>query len=427
MPAGLGAYRAAAAILGAAAPILRRLGPPGSAWRDSFAGASEDFGRAAGNVWVHASSMGEVLAARVWIETLIAAGQPTPLLVTTRTTRGLARARSELAERVVARIAPIDLPRIVRSFLAGARPQRLDLVETEIWPHLILESRRRGIAVVFVSASVSERTRRRLGRFGIAGPGLLGEGVWALAQSERHAKRFRALGVPGERVCVTGDLKAEPPTEGASRDPASRPAVVFGSLRPGEEAVAVALARALGELGRDGPVLLVAPRHRAGRDRVRTALGAAGIAFETRFEPERSREDLAAWVARFASAAPPRVGILGTQGELPSAYELARVALVGGTFAPFGGHNVLEPAARGCPVVVGPHTDSIEAGVAALGWEGAILVARDLAAAVEGVRAILGSAERMRLMGMAAVGVAADASRSAARSIAALERFGLIP
>src|SRR5207249_2041338 len=116
--------------------------------------------------------------------------------------------------------------------------------------------------VVFLSATVSERTRARLLRWGLAGPGVFGEGVWVLAQSERNAERFRSLGVPSSRIAVTGDLKAEPPVKTASRDPAARPGVVFGSLRPGEEDLALALARRVGFDG--GRALVVAPRHEEG-------------------------------------------------------------------------------------------------------------------------------------------------------------------
>ena len=121
-----------------------------------------------------------------------------PATLTTRTARGLARARAEVGEDVVARIAPLDFPQLLRSFLRVAAPWRLDVIETEIWPHLILESRRRGVAVVFASATVSDRTRTRLRRWGVAGPKLFGEGVWVLAQSERHAERFHPPRRPGQ-------------------------------------------------------------------------------------------------------------------------------------------------------------------------------------------------------------------------------------
>jgi 3-deoxy-D-manno-octulosonic-acid transferase len=341
--------------------------------------------------------------------------------------RGLARARRELGDRVVARVAPLDLPQLLRSFMEMAAPWRLDIIETEIWPHLILEPRRRGVAVVFVSATVTDRTRGRLKRWGFSGGGLFGQGVWVLAQSERHAERFRSLGVPPARIAVTGDLKSEPPTEGASRDPAARRAVVFGSLRPGEEDVALALAR---NLTRDGArALIVAPRHRVGLERLVAAFERAGVPVSLRREEERRAGGLPEWIAGLSAAGPPSVGILATQGELPMAYESAAVAVVGGTFAPYGGHNVMEPAARGCPVVVGPHATEIRDSVESLAREHAVLSLIDAAASesAEAIEALLRSPDTLRSMGQGAARAAAEASRSAARSLEAIERFGLMP
>jgi 3-deoxy-D-manno-octulosonic-acid transferase len=425
MTPGLAAYRMAAGLAGVVAPLLRDLGGRGSAWRSALSGATADLAGAAGSVWVHAASLGEVVAARSWISALLGAGMSAPILLTTRTSRGLARAKDELGDRVVARVAPLDLPQLLRSFLHAAAPWRLDIIETELWPHLILESRKRHVAVVFVSATVSERTRGRLDRWGLAGRDLFGEGVWVLAQSERHAERFRSLGVPSSRIEVTGDLKAEPPTLGASRDPATRPAVVFGSLRPGEEELALALAR---HLARDeGRVLVVAPRHRHGLERVVKALDRADMQLSVRREEDRGREDLAAWISGLFAARPQRVGILATRGELSTAYESAAVAIVGGTFAPYGGHNALEPAARGCAVVVGPHASGIQESVESLTREDAILSVPHADAGVEAVRSLLANPGTLRCMGQGAARAAAAASESARRSIEALDRFGLMP
>jgi len=416
---GLACYRGAATLAGAASPLLRRFGARGSAWREAFSGATADVERAAGSVWVHAASLGEVVAARTWVRALLTAGQRPPLLLTTRTARGLKRARAELGEDVVARIAPLDVPQLLRSFLRAAAPWRLDVIETEIWPHLIQESRARGVAVVFASATISDRTKTRLRRWGIAGPKLFGEGVWVLAQSERHADRFHSLGVPTERIAVTGDLKAEPPVPSASEEPSTRPAVVFGSLRPGEEAPVPALARAIEGVGR---VLVVAPRHEEGRSRVLGALQREGIPVSAR--SERGSVPVAGWIR---SLKPGTVGILSTQGELPEAYASAAIAIVGGTLAPYGGHNALEPAARGCPVVVGPHTEAIEESLAILEREGALARASGGPEIVAMVIALLGDPARLRAMGEGARASALSASGASRRSLEALDRFGLAP
>jgi 3-deoxy-D-manno-octulosonic-acid transferase len=417
----LACYRGAATLAGLASPLLRGFGAPGSAWREAFSGSTADMELAAGGVWVHAASLGEVVAARIWIRALLAAGQRSPLLLTTRTARGRTRARAELGDEVVVRIAPLDVPQLLRSFLRAAAPWRLDVIETEIWPHLIQESRRAGVAVVFASATVSDRSRARLRRWGVAGPGLFGEGVWVLAQSDRHAERFHSLGVPSERIAVTGDLKAEPPVPGASRDPATRSAVVFGSLRPGEHDAVPPLARSLSVAGRS---LVVAPRHEEGRARVMAALQRDGAAVSTRDPEDSPRATVTEWIAGLPAGA---VGVLGTQGELPEAYESAAVAIVGGTFAPYGGHNALEPAARGCPVLVGPHTEGIEEGLAILAREGALARAASAPEAVAMTVALLGDPARLQAMGEGARRAASSASGAPRRSLEAIDRFGLAP
>jgi 3-deoxy-D-manno-octulosonic-acid transferase len=426
MGVALAAYRAVTAAVGALAPMVRSLAPRGSATRAAWTGASDEIALASGSVWIHAASMGEVVSARNWVHALLEAGGRPPFLLTTRTQRGLDRARRELGERVVARVAPLDAPQLLRSFLAAAAPWRLDIVETEIWPQLILESRRAGVGVVFVSAAVSERTRRHLLRWGFAGPRLLGDGVWVLAQSEEHAGRFGSLGVPAERIAVVGDLKAEAPSAGAARDPAARGAVVFGSLRPGEEDVALALAKVLSTRDR-APVFLVAPRHQEGVALVTAKLRSAGIEPLVRDERDRAREEWAAWLLRVEASPAPRVGVVATQGELPAAYEAAGIAIVGGTFAAFGGHNVLEPAARGCAVIVGPHHEAVALGVSALRREEGVVIAETAEAAAAAVGRLLDSPDVLRRVGAGAARATREASSAARRAVLALGRFGLMP
>ena len=367
--------------------------------------------------------MGEVLAARRWVDTLEAHGCRPPFLLTTRTRSGLARARAELQGRVLARIAPADLPGPVRAVLRHMVPCRLDILETEIWPNLIHEARRARVPVLFVSATVSERTLRRLLASGLAGPALLGDGVWVLAQSEGDAGRFRALGVPAERVAVTGDLKAEPPVARGA-PPSRRAAVVFGSLRPGEEKAAVAVARAATARGL---ACLLAPRHEEGAVRARAALEAAGLRALVREEGSRAGQPLRAWIDAIASEPGGAVGVLATRGELAAAYEAAALAVVGGTFADFGGHNVLEPAARGCPVVVGPHHTAVEPAVRALRSAGALEIACDAAEAGRLVGTWLDAPDRIDGAGEAARRVAEDASQAAERAYEAVHAFGLEP
>jgi 3-deoxy-D-manno-octulosonic-acid transferase len=449
--AGLAVYRAltraAGAVLG---PLPSEPDKSASVWRAGRTGAGEETARAAGSVWIHAASLGEVGAAGIWACALAERRYRPPFLLTTRTAAGLARARSELEGLVAARIAPHDLPQLVTAVLDGACPWRLDIIETEIWPNLILESRRRSVAVTLAGATVSPGTASRLEALGVAGPSLLGAGVYALPQSEAHAARFARLGIPESRIRVIGDLKAEAraPERLDAASFGTRPALVFGSLRPGEERVARVLAEALERhrarfgaareawaKGRPGPdplegrsraVLIVAPRHKPGEIAARAALAGAGFDVVVRDETSRGERSLVEWIEDLARRGGPRAGILATRGELGDAYKRAWGAVVGGTFSQHGGHNVWEPAARGCPILVGPHHEEVAASVDAVRGEGGGVAAADerhALAVIEGWLLDEDLAER----GAASARAAARASGAAERGLDALEAWGLSP
>lgn len=449
MSPSLALYRAVTGAAGlVAAPLGAMLAAEGSPWRERM-GRIAGAHRAAGGPWIHAASMGEALAARRWGEALLGAGHRPPLLVTTRTLAGKERVTRELGGTALAAIAPLDFPRAVRALLHDASPSRLDLIETELWPNLLYEAHRAGIPVVAVSATVSERTSSRLRRLGLAGRDLFGR-LHVLAQTETHAERFASLGVPRERTRVIGDLKADllphaaagaAAGAGTAEDlPAEeRRLVVFASLRPGEAGVAAAVARALRDRGAgDSWRFIVAPRHEEGGRAASRALAGAGFEVVRRAEaadagraparseplPEPSPESALAWSLAIGPVASGRVGLLETRGELPSLFPAARVAVVGGSFSRHGGHNVLEPAAVGAPVVIGPHHADVEAGVGALRRHGAVAVADDAEGAARAVVAWLGDSGAERRAG--ALAAAREASGAARRGLEALASWGLV-
>lgn len=409
------------------APLVRRLAPSGSAWRARF-GAPEGVGLAAGGPWIHAASMGEAAGALRWVDALLAAGYRAPILVTTHTNAGLGRLRSDGGARIVGAVAPYDVPQAIRRVLRDAAPMRLDLIETELWPNLILEAHRAGVPVVVASATVSARTAGRLRSLGLAGDAIFGP-MHVLAQSERHADRFRALGVAPARCVVIGDLKADRRGEegAALPDPERRRLLLFASLRPGEEAVAVAVSRMLAARRDAGAWrFVVAPRH----DRIVASLkrefNGAGIAYDCRDESNLGAESVRDWAARGApTGTAPSVGLLATKGELSQLFPAARAALVGGTFAPWGGHNVLEPAASGCPVIVGPHHEEVEPGVALLLAHAAGAVASEGITAAAILSQWLDEPASPR--SSAALAAARAAEGAARRGLDALVAWGLEP
>ncbi|HET9252606.1 MAG TPA: hypothetical protein VFP58_10875, partial [Candidatus Eisenbacteria bacterium] len=178
--------------------------------------------------------------------------------------------------------------------------------------------------------------------------------------------------------------------------------------------------------GRLRSLLLVAPRHRGTEGSVRRALEGAGFEVHTRDEASRNGATLRAWIDSVASRSGPRAALLATRGELPDAYGHAWGAVVGGTFAPYGGHNVWEPAARACPVLVGPHHGNVEAAVEALRAEGAGVPVQDEAHLVRAVQGWLADRD-LEIRGRSAVRAAAAAAGAVERGMEALDDWGLVP
>jgi 3-deoxy-D-manno-octulosonic-acid transferase len=305
-------------------------------------------------VWLHAVSVGEVLAVSRLVKTLDAAlpGYSIVISTTTRTGQALARERFG-AERVF--YCPLDLPWAVRAYLNALRPRLLILAETEFWPNLLRGCARRGIPVAVVNARISDRSWPRYRHL---------RGLWrpflqplrrVLAQSETDAARLKAIGCQPERVTVAGNLKFD--VRAVEESEATRllkalaahlRLVVAGSTLEGEEAALLEVWPRL--LAADPQLILVlAPRHPERFGAVAALVEKSGLPWvrrsDWRSEAENSLQPLR----------PGQIVLLDTIGELASVYSLAAVAFVGGSLIPAGGHNPLEPAQFGVPIVMGPH------------------------------------------------------------------------
>jgi len=305
-------------------------------------------------VWVHAVSVGEVLAITRLVRELEVAlpGHFIAVSTTTRTGQTLARERFG-AGRVF--YCPLDLPWAVRAYLNALKPQMLVLAETEFWPNLLSGCFRRGIPVAVVNARISDRSwpRYRLLR-GLWKP-FLGRLSRVLAQSETDAERLRAIGCKTDAVSVAGNLKFD--VRAGSEAEATRQLkamaadlrfVVAGSTLEGEEE---ALLQAWPQLLAADPKLamVLAPRHPERFAAVIALLEKSAYQWGRRSawrgQPESSLQALA----------PGQIVLLDTIGELASVYSLATAAFVGGSLIPAGGDNPLEPAQFGIPIVMGPH------------------------------------------------------------------------
>lgn len=369
-------------------------------------------------VWLHAVSVGEVLAVSRLVHELETALPAHRILISTTTRTGQSLARERFgADRVF--YCPLDLPWAVRTYLTALQPKLLILAETEFWPNLLTGCFRRQIPVAVVNARISDRSWPRYRALrGLWRP-ILSQLSAVLAQTDTDAERLKAIGCRPERVTVAGNLKFD--VRAACESAATRllrekaaglRLVVAGSTLEGEE---TALLKAWPRLLAADPnlALVLAPRHPERFGAV------AGLLTQSQFHWSRRSE----WSTD--STNPPRtlepgeIILLDTIGELASVYSLAAVAFVGGSLVPAGGHNPLEPAQFGVPIVMGPHYTNFRAIVDELRAHQAIRIAdqRNLAPAfIE----LLSDSARASAMGARAKQVFEQQAGATARCVEAL-------
>jgi 3-deoxy-D-manno-octulosonic-acid transferase len=351
---------------------------------------------APGGIWVHAVSVGEVQAAAALVRALRQRHPELPLVVTTFTPTGNARARALFAEQATVRYLPFDLPGSMRRFLDRVRPRVAVILETELWPNLYRECARRRIPLLLASARLSPRsTARYLRARGLFRP-MLERGVVVAAQEEHDAERFRALGADPVRTHVTGNVKLDLALPDGTRERGTalrheyapaRPVWVAGSTHAGEEEAVLAAHR---EVLKDfpGALLVLAPRHPPRFAQVAARIGEEGFSFVRRSRRGATGLEISAQVL-----------LLDTLGELMDFYAGADVAFVGGSLVPIGGHNLLEPAALAVPVLTGPSVSNAPEIARLLVSCGAAELIPDAASLGRRVAALLADPEARRRIG----------------------------
>ena len=349
-------------------------------------------------LWIHAVSVGETRAAQPLVEALLARHPDHRILLTHTTPTGRATGEALFGDRVLRAYLPWDLPFAVNAFLDHYRPEAGVLMETELWFNLAAACERRAMPLFLVNARLSERSARGYARLSRLTAAALRSLAAVAAQTPADAARLEALGAAAP--VVTGNLKFDvtPPLalleRGArlrERFGAGRPVLLAASTREGEEPLVLDAFAALGV--RDALLVLV-PRHPQRFDEVERLVAARGLRCVRR------------------SAGAPVPGdvpvVLGdTMGEMFAYYACCDVAFVGGSLLPLGGQNLIEPAAAGRPVLMGPHTfnfaDASRLAVAA----GAARVVRDPAELAAEARALLSDAPARERMAAAALDFAA--------------------
>ncbi len=297
-------------------------------------------------IWLHAVSVGESMAAAPLVAALQAERPDLQFVVTTMTPTGAERVRRQMGASVIQHYAPYDAPWIVNRFLAAFRPEMLILMETELWPNTIHLARRRGLKVLLANGRLSEKSRRSYARVKGLTRSMLRQVHTICAQAEEDAARFRELGAGAP--LVTGSLKFTlHDADGQTRPLAAiqawkgdRELIVAASTREGEEAaVLAAWRRCLEEFPHTR--LLIVPRHPERFDQVFELCAGAGFATGRRSRAESLESTT-------------RIVVGDSMGEMMEYFACADIAFVGGSLVDTGCHNVLEPAALGLPVTIGP-------------------------------------------------------------------------
>ena len=305
------------------------------------------------SIWVHAVSVGEVLAVSELVESLRHEFPECKIVVSTTTDTGQKLAASRYgADNVF--YFPFDFAFSVRPWLAALRPRLIVIAETEFWPNFLRLSKDAGARVVVVNARISDRSFPGYRRWAALLQRVIRPVDLFLAQTSEDARRLSAIGAPVEKVVVAGNLKYDVPSppelpifrqlRAALQQSDAGPVLVCGSTVEGEEQI---LRDAFEQVLAQHPhaVMLLAPRHPERFGEVAALLQESELQFRRRSE----------WNGESVAG---KVLLIDTIGELSSLYALADIAFVGGSLVPRGGHNIIEPAQHGVPILVGEHTEN---------------------------------------------------------------------
>jgi 3-deoxy-D-manno-octulosonic-acid transferase len=347
-------------------------------------------------IWLHAVSLGEVSAAASLVRALRARHPDIPVILTTATPTGRARARALFGESADVRFLPYDTPGSVRRFLLRIRPRLAIIMETELWPNLYLQCERMGVPLVLANARLSAKSVSRYRRFGSLFRGVFSATKLIAAQTAEDAMRFSAIGAKPGLTHVIGNVKFDQDVGPATLDEGralrsrywgGRPTWIAGSTHAGEEEQVLSAHAAL-RSHLPQALLLLVPRHPDRFDSVAELLQGREFAFERRS------------LAKPVPMETPVV-LVDTVGELAALYAAADVAFVGGSLVPVGGHNLLEPAALGLPVLTGPFNSNGQEIVRLLVEQGAAVQVADAQELAAWLARLLEDADQRRGAGEA--------------------------
>ena len=370
-------------------------------------------------LWLHAVSVGEARAAAPLVEALQREYPSHRLFITTMTPTGSEQVRRLFGDAVGHAYVPYDLPSTVARFLARVRPRLALVMETELWPNLFHACGARGIPLVIANVRLSEASMRGYRRIARLARATLAQVSAFGAQSRADAERLHALGAPPERVRVTGSIKFELRLPASLREAgevlrralgADRRVWIAASTHAGEEEQVLAAHWRL-RARFDDALLVLVPRHPERFAPVARLTRRAG--FRSRLRSEQGE----------ALGADAEVLVGDSMGELMLFFAASDVAFVGGSLVPVGGHNILEPAALGVPVITGPHTFNFTEIVRLARERGALLEASDGASLAQTLEALFANPNRRFEVGEAGARLVEENRGALERTLAVLRPF----
>ncbi len=370
-------------------------------------------------VWIHAASMGEIAAITPVAKLLKERNPEMAIVISTVTLTGFNHAHEKMPFASSVILAPLDYPGAVKRVMKMVEPNLVVIAETELWPNFIRQTKRRGSQLALINGRMSEKSFKRYTRIKSLLRRMLDRFDLVAVQTEKDGERFRNLGANPQRLKVIGNVKFDVSSEAGLeqlreelRLIPGRTLWVAGSTRPGEEEI-ILDAFSLVQARVPNAVLILAVRHLERLGEVKRLLAQRRLAFTLRSRVSKELLDFP-------------VILLDTMGELSKVYGLGQVAFVGGSLAPFGGHNPLEPAALGVPVLLGPHTEHFAQVSSILVERGGAQVVRNANDLAQAVIAFLTRPDQARQSGERAQQAVSAYQGAAMQTVDLLQKLMLI-
>ncbi|MCU7553368.1 3-deoxy-D-manno-octulosonic acid transferase [Alteromonas sp. ASW11-19] len=347
-----------------------------------------------GGYLFHCVSVGEVVAASCLIKRIMEREPEVVITVTTTTATGSARVKAIFGDSVHHFYLPYDLPVCMSAMLRRVKPRAVLITEVELWPNFIHTCWRRSIPVMVINARMTDRSAVRYGKIrGLFNP-MLHKVAHVCAQGERDYINYKALGMPDDRLTLTNNIKFDQAVGNVTNagrflnlHKGTRPVLVAGSTHDPEEQLLLEVLPALQQHSPNA-LLIIVPRHPERFDTVARLLDQAGVSYCRSSVTEHIDDNC-------------EVVLVDEMGKLHQAYEVATFAFVGGSVAPRGGHNALEPASASVPVIMGPHTYNNPVICEYLQHTGALTIIEDAAQMARVCTAWLNDPEQARQAGQA--------------------------